>query len=94
MTLPPMPADRRRRSSLPSERLFAARLEHTRGIRRAMAAGFELDPAARQAGYVDALSGEFRLSVDDILHEEHIDALAYLQGWLAGKRFRKNPIGG
>jgi hypothetical protein len=81
-------ADRRRRS-LPSERLA-----HTRGIRQAIAAGLQLDPKARQAGYLDGLKGDWRLSIDDIVEGKRIDVLAYASGWLEGQRFRKNPIGG
>jgi hypothetical protein len=79
----------RRRRSLPSERLA-----HTRGIRQAIAAGLQLDPKARQAGYLDGLQGHWRLSVDDIVAGDRIDVLAYASGWLEGQRFRKNPIGG
>jgi len=88
-------ADRRRRS-LPSERLMTERLAATRVIRHKMAAGIQLDPVDRQTGYLDGLQDRWRLTVDDLRSGQRgrIDALAYMDGWLAGKRFRKNPIGG
>lgn len=61
-----------------------------RSIQQALAAGFQLDPAALKLGAGDGAAGMFRLSVDDILGRgDDIDALAYLRGWLEGDHARK-----
>lgn len=77
-------ADRRPRLS-PSERLTMLRPVH-----RAMGAGLQLDPAARDLGAHDGAVGTFRLSVDQIRDGSgDLDALAYLTGWVAGQQAKK-----
>jgi hypothetical protein len=78
------------RRMAPSERIAILRQTPARSISQAFAAGWEMDPAARQLGRYDAIAGIFRLSADDLLGRgREIDALAYLAGWIEGDIARK-----
>lgn len=60
-------------------------------LTQALAAGLQLDPAAKKLGAGDAAAGMFRLDVDDILGrtDESFDTLAYLRGWLEGRQAQR-----
>lgn len=67
-------------------------------LKRALAAGVTIDPAARKLGRDDGLAGYFRLSEDDILDSAlsrapAIDVLAYAAGFLEGDIARRRKQG-